>query len=313
MPHITFIHGIANKPAADKLLTIWRDALAADDGIDLGANGITSSMVYWADVLYANPSSDEDVHESIGNEIVVSEEDEDLSWIDTASGEEQQFIESLRTRLRFDEPSPKDDNYEPPVQEESSEFERVPLPWFIKRRVMKRFLRDVHHYLFNIEHSPRPGDTYQVQTEIRNRFITALNRDAASIGIDDGPHIVVSHSMGTVIAYDCFKNVADCPSVDEFMTIGSPLGLDEVQDKLAPGWSRDDGFPKEKVMGRWVNVYDKLDPVAGFDPRIRNDYKKNGQTIIDDVNEQNWGKWRHDIKKYLNGNLLRQKLASMLD
>ena len=28
MPHVTFIHGIANKPPADDLLRIWREALA---------------------------------------------------------------------------------------------------------------------------------------------------------------------------------------------------------------------------------------------------------------------------------------------
>ncbi|MCI0626350.1 MAG: hypothetical protein L0387_32685 [Acidobacteria bacterium] len=43
MAHITFIHGIANKPASDVLLRIWRQALA--DGLALGAKGISSTMV----------------------------------------------------------------------------------------------------------------------------------------------------------------------------------------------------------------------------------------------------------------------------
>ena len=28
MPHVTFIHGIANKPPPDDLLRIWQEALA---------------------------------------------------------------------------------------------------------------------------------------------------------------------------------------------------------------------------------------------------------------------------------------------
>jgi hypothetical protein len=44
------------------------------------------------------------------------------------------------------------------------------------------------------------------------------------------------------------------------MTIGSPLGLDEIQDALQPEWSRLDGFPSDRVAKRWVNVYDGLDP-----------------------------------------------------
>jgi hypothetical protein len=59
MPHVTFIHGILNKPPKEALLNIWNGALAAlvggDSGIDLGANGVSTSMVYWADVLYAQP------------------------------------------------------------------------------------------------------------------------------------------------------------------------------------------------------------------------------------------------------------------
>lgn len=55
MGHITFIHGIANKPASDVLLRLWRQALARDEGLDLGAEGVTSSMVYWADVMYEEP------------------------------------------------------------------------------------------------------------------------------------------------------------------------------------------------------------------------------------------------------------------
>jgi pimeloyl-ACP methyl ester carboxylesterase len=127
-----------------------------------------------------------------------------------------------------------------------------------------------------------------------------------------GPHIVVSHSMGTVIAYDCLKRVADAPRVDGLMTIGSPLGLDEIQDKLHPEWTRDDGFPSEKVNGGWVNVYDKLDPVAGFDPNLANDYRKAKSTVVDDLNEQNYGSWRHDISKYLRGENLRTKLRGLL-
>ena len=38
MPHVTFIHGIANKPEPDALLRIWRDSLGRDEGVDLGAD-----------------------------------------------------------------------------------------------------------------------------------------------------------------------------------------------------------------------------------------------------------------------------------
>ena len=51
MAHVTFIHGIGNKPPEEQLLRQWRTALLDDDGLDLDDLGISSSMVYWADLL----------------------------------------------------------------------------------------------------------------------------------------------------------------------------------------------------------------------------------------------------------------------
>jgi pimeloyl-ACP methyl ester carboxylesterase len=176
---------------------------------------------------------------------------------------------------------------------------------------MRTLLRDVHHYLFNTAHSPRAGDEYLVQDEIRRRTIEALKEGAAK----PGRHVVVSHSMGTVIAYDCLKRVPGCPAIDALMTIGSPLGLDEIQEKCQPEWTREDGYPYRTVpadSGKWVNVFDRLDPVAGLDPVIANDYQRSGRKVIKDVNEQNHGNWRHNITKYLGGAKLRAELGRLL-
>jgi hypothetical protein len=46
VPHVTFIHGISNKPPAEDLLRIWRRTLAgAATLLPLGDLGITSSRV----------------------------------------------------------------------------------------------------------------------------------------------------------------------------------------------------------------------------------------------------------------------------
>jgi pimeloyl-ACP methyl ester carboxylesterase len=165
----------------------------------------------------------------------------------------------------------------------------------------------VHHYLFDVEFAPPGKPPARIQKTIRRRYVEALGGPGIT-----GPHVVVSHSMGTVIAYDCLKRVADCARVDGLITLGSPLGLDEVQDKLQPEWKRDDGFPDERIAGGWVNVFDRLDPVCGFDPQLANDYRKAGATAVEDIAVQNEGAWRHSITKYLRQPAVCRTLRKML-
>jgi pimeloyl-ACP methyl ester carboxylesterase len=331
MPHVTFIHGIANKPAVERLHQIWLNALAFGDGIDFGANGVTSTMVYWADVMYDAPVPEGASEESTGSAFprTLSQEssdasgtmpltgDVDMSWLADASPEEQKLVNALAAEVAMKSGDPA-----LAVRAELSaasnaigaQLERIPLPWFVKQPLMRILLRDVHHYLFNASSTPRPGQSYAVRDEIRRRMLEKLHEGAAQ----SGPHVVVSHSMGTVVAYDCIKRLPDAPRVDGFMTIGSPLGLDEVQDNLHPeggnpGWSRANGFPSERVGGTWVNVYDRFDPVVGFDPQFANDFLRGGERVVDDVNEQNHGAWRHNISHYLRGPKLREKLAKLLE
>ena len=312
MPHVTFIHGIANKPPKDKLLADW-EAYLALGGLDLAAEGVTTSMVYWADMLYAAPLAAADDFESVDNGLGTSEIDEDMGWVDDLPADEKAFVESFSEKLNFDASSPNGDDFTPaiPTSEddlESLSFEAIPLPWFIKRRAMKILLKDVHHYLFNASFSPRPGDVYQIQDNIRNLFVDQLKKDATD---NQGKHIVVSHSMGTVISYDCLKNVPGCPAIDSYMTVGCPLGISEVFDNFDPKYTSNNAFPSEKVSGDWVNVYDRLDPVA-FDARISNDYRKNGAEVITDQRVHNSGMWRHSGHKYFGQQLLCNHLRTLL-
>jgi hypothetical protein len=306
MAHVTFIHGIANKPPAGPLLDLWLHRLAAA-GLDLPAAGVTSSMVYWADVLYDRPVegfSSAEAMEEAGAEPVP------MDWREGESPSERAWTAELAAKLQAAlaaQEAARGTNGAAGAAAESGELEPVLLPWFVKERLMETLLRDLHHYLWNAAHSPRPGVRYRVQDEIRRRTVRTLAQAEPP-----GPHVVVGHGMGTVIAYDCLKRVEGCPPVDALVTLGSPLGLDEVRQKLQPGWSRDDGFPGETVRGDWINLYDRFDPVAGFDPHFADDFRREGRPVLRDVNEQNYGKWRHSAGKYLAGSLLGATLRALL-
>jgi hypothetical protein len=315
MAHVTFIHGIANKTAPAQLERAWVDALRDSDGPDLLDEGVSVSMAYWADVLYPEPIPESVASTEAGETADVAAEDEvDLEWLADLPPEERDAVRELAseagaTSVLTDGEAP---GLEGPTGDGgagATDFERVPLPGPVKRRLMQAFLRDVHHYLWNTEHSPRPGEVYRVRDEVRARALAAMSRADSA----DRPHVLVGHSLGSVVAYDVLKNVPEAPMVDGLMTLGSPLGLDEVQDRLDPGWSRWDGHPAERLSGAWVNVFDRLDPVCGFDPVLANDFRRGGVEVVTDVDEANWGTWRHSLGKYFRGDQLRSHLAELLD
>ncbi len=310
MTHVTFIHGIANKPPADDLLGIWRRALAdAVEPVPLGDLGATSSLVYWADFLYDKPTADLSAHEGVLENTAEA--------IDGGGGapppqprtaEEAAFIAGLRSKMTARTEAELEAPRPTPVPEyPQGALERVPLPWFIKKPFMNAFLRDVHHYLFDVEYALPGRAAVRIQQVIRKRFIEVVCAPAVS-----RPHVIVAHSMGTVIAYDCLKRVGGCAAIDGLITIGSPLGLDEIQDKLQPEWTRADGFPHDRLAGGWTNLFDRLDPVCGFDPALANDFSKGGQAIVDDVVVQNEGAWRHSATKYLRQPIFCRTLRRML-
>jgi hypothetical protein len=307
MGHITFVHGIMNQPSLDRLLATWkRDLADGGDGVDLDVFGVTSSMVYWADVMYraatdAGGSGQESIEYEGIEPGALTEIDE--SYIVEAGGAEKEFLESMIENYDLDHPD------EPEVPESgapdqtvsptpgaearvaaASALEAVPLPWFIKRPLMRVLLRDVHHYLFNTSHSPRSGSSYKVRDEVRNRFVSDL------AAVDNGHHVVVAHSLGSVIAYDCIKRVADTKKVDMLITLGTPLGMSEIQHNMRPEWSKDDGYPDG--LPNWVNVADTLDPVCIADPLIANDYKRKKTNAVRDETVNNGGAFRHPSGKY---------------
>jgi hypothetical protein len=302
MAQVTFIHGIGNKVASDALLRRWLELLADEGGPDLAAEGVESAMVYWADFLYPEPQLVRGAESAEALELQ-GIEDVEMGWLVSAEGEEAALVGRLAAKIGFEEFATAEPVRPPQVQEA-----RELLPPFVARQLMKTLLRDVHHYLFNARFSPRPGQEYKIQEVIRERVVETLQQGAGR----PGPHVVVSHSMGTVIVYDCLKRVPDCPPIDGLMTIGSPLGLDEVQHPLKPAWTREDGFPAERLTGRWVNVYDRLDLVAAADPGLSDDYQRGGARVVVDIDEPNYGRWRHDIGKYFAGVRLRAELAGLL-
>ncbi|CAH2402741.1 hypothetical protein [Mesorhizobium escarrei] len=308
MATVVFIHGLSNKPEHEYLLNLWKRKLGHEGGVSLDDRGVESSMVYWANVLYPSADTDLAAYESAasGDEVLVEGHEAVTLAPDKLPPDEAAFVARLSRDVGITA-----DDLDPATlsktERDQLRYERVPLPAWLRNRLMAKLVRDAHLYFFNKEFTPRASETFRVRDELRKRFMDDLH----AVKDDCHPLVVVSHSMGTIIAYDCLMHEDDCPPVDGLITIGSPLGLDEVQD-FFPKWKREDGFPSDKLRGPWINIFDRLDLVAGADPRIANDYQKKGSPVIEDLEEPNWGEWRHSISKYLQGKELRARIAKLL-
>jgi hypothetical protein len=77
---------------------------------------------------------------------------------------------------------------------------------------------------------------------------------AASIGND--ACVVLSHSLGTVVAYNVLGQRAAAPPFPRFLTLGSPLGIRGIKAHLARP------LRKPPCVGHWFNAFDDRDVVA---------------------------------------------------
>jgi hypothetical protein len=307
MPHVTFVHGLSNKPPQDALLRAWLGALKGrfGGGLDLAGAGVTSEMVYWADVLYPTPAAadEEEPPESAANRDVreLPPKPQGLT------PEEQRFVDELDERL--DKALLQVTAETAAVNAEPGTDRAIPLPGFVERFLMKRLVRDAHHYLYGSEFEPRPGEKFNVRDELRKRFVDAVERGAKK----PGPHVVVSHSMGTMIAYDCLKHVDGCGKVDALVTLGTPLGLSEVQDGFGKKWAKKSAYPGSTLgADRWITFYDPLDVVCAASPKLANDYRHEDKGVITDERITNVGRWRHAVREYFARDEIRRRLKQLL-
>ena len=168
MPHVTLIHGIANKPPAEQLLDLWLRGLADATGLDLGAEGVTSSMVYWADVMYAEPVAEGAAEESASDETLVETEASETADLGLEGMDASEAAWTAKLAVKLAVPLVVDTAVTTVVNLTSSpvadQLERIPLPGPLKVRLMKTLLRDVHHYLYNVDFSPRPGAASRSRT-----------------------------------------------------------------------------------------------------------------------------------------------------
>ncbi|MBV9123044.1 MAG: hypothetical protein JO112_06790 [Planctomycetes bacterium] len=106
---------------------------------------------------------------------------------------------------------------------------------------------------------------YLLNRDIRNRVIDRFNQVVKPILQQDNAEVeVISHSWGTVVAYEALRLMDGDPSlhgrVRNLFTVGSALSIPQVKSRLLPEAA--DGR-RPKGVQRWVNLNARFDIVGG--------------------------------------------------
>jgi hypothetical protein len=323
---VVFVHGLARKPAPEKLRDLWLEGLARgnprpdvfaapNDGLPLSTKGVPTSFNYYADVFYGTDyetdfasyyEKDTEADTIAAERLDVVEGD--LRTPKPETPRERAFVRKLEAKLSANLDAMPAEAMAAPGGAPASEMEIARwLPGPVKQAIVKKAAMEAFYFLFDKEYERADGQRFKVRSELRRRLLKEL----AGATEKAEKVVLVAHSMGTMVAYDVLRNCPECPLVDTLFTLGSPLGIREVQDELVAEGASDVDFPAAK-LSRWINVYDPLDPVCGADPRLANDYQPVDGLSVTDVKESNWGGWRHTITHYFAGTLLRQHLRDAL-
>ncbi len=308
---IVYIHGIGNKPTEDVLRCQWDHALM---GFGLGER---SRMAYWCQRDRHGAPLDETCRDGDritpdaegGGHIAAKALREGRTldeWVEALpgrrTGEQTLALQRLASRMAGGAPAagarPRGRRARATTVRAEGLGDEWNAPDFLTRFVTRLFLVDVNDFFFDRERRERMKDS------LRRRFAPG-----------GGPFVLVAHSQGTMIAYATLLEYAAADlDVELFLTIGSPLGLEETRDQLVKMGVKGarERLPVPACVKRWVNVYDSKDPVAQ-NTGLASFYL--GDIGVEDVNRDNLDHARdaHSATGYLGLADARQRVRARID
>ncbi|MFM9596089.1 hypothetical protein ACKI1J_39925 [Streptomyces scabiei] len=159
--------------------------------------------------------------------------------------------------------------------------DRVP---FLAEDFIRRFTADVHAYL--------------LFPHVRKGV-----NDIVSAELGTQPTVMVSHSLGSVVAYCALTDHQRPPEVPLMVTLGSPLGIKAIKRRLSPP------LGKPSCVQEWFNAADIRDPIALY-PNLGGDNFP--APIENHSNVRNPEDNPHGIVGYLNDPMVAKKIAAAL-
>jgi subtilisin family serine protease len=256
---VVYVHGIGNKPPPALLKRSWDHALF---GRDMGAR---TAMAYWADVRYPQPLPSIDAERfataSAGAGPAAPRDAGDpADAIDTPGAEAAAYARAVAARLAPAERGPAR-RRGPGATAARTRVLPLPAPLrrWITERILRAFLRDTAAYFYDRDQRAA------MQRRLRDLLVP-----------EGGPYVVVAHSQGSIIAHDVLGELPRAVAVDLLVTMGSPLGITEVQDHLRKP------LRVPAAVAAWRNFADPLDPVA-LDGSLAGEFAPRGRIADETV------------------------------
>ena len=335
---VVYVHGIGEQPSAATLMRQYDKALFGQEV------GERSRLAYWADILHPQGNTEAALARvmSVGGARTDSAlTDDDLNRLLPSEADWPDDVRDQMLRLgcsRQREPASRraaiewgrrltdqmqaaalgGSESELAVKWQSANVGRSssvgrfnakvlpagPFREWLTRQLTWLFMDDVYQYLFHAEIQER------IQARLRDLLVPG-----------GGPYVIVSHSLGTVIAHDVLhqlsREAGDRLRVPLWIMLGSPLGIDEVQDGIERGAGGQLSSPT--VVTEWRNYADPLDPVA-LDKTVADEFRKGThQSITDELNFQNLDSQRiqgfnpHSALGYIGHPTVREVVRNQLD
>jgi len=172
---------------------------------------------------------------------------------------------------------------------------RFALPGHVIPPVVRNFYREISGYLHGT-----PGIADEMRARVR-----------ATIDRNDGPLVVVAHSLGSIIAFDVLGESGLAGREVSFLTVGSPLGLGPAQDHLR-SWRGSRPIEIPAGVATWRNFQAAGDPVAvgtGLED-LRSDFAPSLRVHATEV--RNEAEWHHAFSGYLETPEVRDAIYARL-
>lgn len=254
------IHGLGNKPDKRQLEHWWKQAMIEG----LKTNSYKSilpkfELVYWADIRYDKPLSE---YEEKSSPYFLEEV--------YTKGSDTFPTESHNTRKKLIDFIRRQMNHLLLNKDYSLNYSGI------SDALIAKYFKDLDAY-YKEDCTPENASSCNVKDLINKRLTETL------IKYKNDNIMLVSHSMGSIIAFEVLNFELTDSDISTFVTMGSPLGLPVIISKIAAEQKQISNEETHMntpppVSGHWYNFSDILDKVA-FNYKLSDDFTDNKHRV----------------------------------